>query len=146
MIYNNGDVPADEMRPAVRTGSIMLTFNRNKRNAPVLLPPDQQQRHDAKLEYFATLQRHRVESKHQSAFTKMIMEQARREEQERQAALAAKDREERAMEFAMRHLMGDFHDIFFTWKNYVSKVLKAKRFLLNNMAGAARVALHAWKQ
>ena len=74
------------------------------------------------------------------------MEQARREEQERQAALAAKDREERAMEFAMRHFMGDFHDIFFAWKNYVSKVLKAKRFLLNNMAGASRVALHAWLQ
>ena len=76
----------------------------------------------------------------------MIMERARLEEEARRAALADKDRERRAKEFFLRHLMAGFHDIFHQWKDHVAKTKRAKRFLLKHMIGAGQKALFAWRE
>ena len=128
------------------SGSIMLSFDPNYVHLPPRLPPDEQEAFDARVKFFKDLQQHRVEGKKVSAFTMMIMEKARLEEEARLRALADKDRERRAKEFFLRHLMAGFHDVFFSWKDYVYKVKKAKRFMLKHMMGAGQKALFAWRE
>ena len=124
----------------------MLSFDPNYVPVPPKLSEEEQETYDARVKFFTDLQTHRVEGKKVSAFTLMIMEKARLEEEARLAALKDADRERRAKEFFLRHLMAGFHDIFFQWKDHVSKVKRAKRFLLKHMMGAGQKALFAWRE
>ena len=125
-----------------RTGSALLTYDpEHVRGVRDVTPGS---RYPDRCEYFRKMQKARTEGNPMSAFTAMLLEQHRIEEEKRAAKLAEEERTRKVKLMFMRQLMGPAAEVMGAWREHVGKMKRMRAFMKKHVMGPAAACLTAW--
>ena len=130
------------VRVSDRTGSAMLTYNPEYVRAVREISPGSH--YPERCEYFSKLQNERAKGGPMSAFTAMLLEQHRIEEEKRRVREAEEERIRKVKMMFLRQMMGPAAEVIGAWREHVSKMKRVRLFIKKHVMGPASACLTAW--